>query len=72
VDFTTTSKGSPLYKLLRLYKLDVGEVISEPTEESPADFRVTLGWNYDPCVGTVTARWRPTPTPTPTETITPP
>lgn len=72
VDFTTTSKGSPLYKLLRLYKLDAGEVVSEPTEESPVDFRVTLGWDYDPCVGTVTARWRPTPTPTPTETITPP
>lgn len=71
VDFTTTSKGSPLYKLLQLYKRQQSDVVQEPTEESPVDFRVILGWDYDPCEGTVTAKWRSTPTPPPVETPTP-
>jgi hypothetical protein len=65
VDFTTTSKGSPLYKLLALYKMQSGDVVSEPTEGSPAEFRVILGRNYNPCDATVTGRWQPTLTPTP-------
>ncbi|HNT77523.1 MAG TPA: LCP family protein [Anaerolineae bacterium] len=70
VDFTTTSKGSPIARLLQLYKLSQSAVVAQPTEDSPVDFQVTLGRNYDPCVGTVTARWNvaPTPTPIPTET----
>ncbi|MBN1486551.1 MAG: LCP family protein [Anaerolineae bacterium] len=72
VDYTTTSKGSPLYKLLSIYKRQSGDIISEPVEGSPVDFQVTLGWDYDPCVGTVTARWKPTPMPTlPEVTVTP-
>ena len=70
-DFTTTSKGSPLYKLRRLYKQQPGDVVAEPTEGSAVDFRITLGTDYDPCVGTTTARWRPTPTPSPTPTVVP-
>ncbi|MGC9347009.1 MAG: LCP family protein [Anaerolineae bacterium] len=64
-DFTTTSKGSPLWKLRDIYRLSPGDVASEPTEDAEVDFRVTLGWNYNPCQGTDTAYWRPTPTPTP-------
>ncbi len=71
VDFTTTSKGSPLYKLLRLYKRNQSEVAAQPIEGHPVDFRVVLGWDYDPCVGTITARWRSTPTPSPTPTPNP-
>ncbi len=70
-DFTTTSKGSPLYKLLRLYHLQQSEIKSQPTEGSPIEFRVTLGQDYNPCLGTGTARWRPTPTPSPLPTATP-
>ncbi len=70
-DFTTTSKGSPLWKLLSLYELQSSDVIGEPTEGSAVDFRVTLGRDYNPCLGTGTARWRPTPTPTPTGTPVP-
>jgi len=66
VDYTTTSKGSPLWKLLSLYRIDGSAVTAQPTEDSPADFRVLLGYGYDPCKGTNTAYWRPTPTPTPT------
>ena len=71
VDFTTTAKGSPLYRLLNLYKRQQSDVVAQPTEGSDVDFRVILGWDYDPCVGTVTARWRPTPTPSPTPTAVP-
>jgi LCP family protein required for cell wall assembly len=69
-DYTTTSKGSPLVRLMTLYKRQQRDVVAEPTEGSPVDFRVTLGWDYNPCDGTGTVGWRPTPTPVP-ETATP-
>jgi len=65
VDFTTTAKGSPLYRLISLYKLQQGDVTSEPTEGSAVDFQVILGANYNPCTGTGTAYWHATPTPPP-------
>ncbi len=71
VDFTTTSKGSPLPRLMRLYRLQPEAVVAQPQEERQVDFRVILGADYDPCVGTHTAHWRPTPTPAPTPTAQP-
>jgi len=65
VDFTTTSKGSPLPKLVNLYRLQAGDVSSQPTADRSVDFQVILGANYNPCVGTGTAYWRATPTPSP-------
>ena len=50
VDFTTTSKGSPLPRLMRLYKRNASDIISQPTENREVDFRVILGYDYDPCV----------------------
>ena len=67
-DFTTTNKGSRLWKLQRLYEPQSEDIMRQPTEGSPVDYRVTLGWNYNPCTGTMTAKWRPTPTPSPTPT----
>ncbi|MGC9467655.1 MAG: LCP family protein [Anaerolineae bacterium] len=66
VDFTTTSKGSPIQQLVRLYRLQPGDIIAQPTEGNPIDFRVVLGGNYNPCDATTTASWRETPTPSPT------
>ncbi len=66
VDFTTTSKGSPLWKLTSLYRLQESDIVSQPTGGSPVDFQVILGGNYNPCAGTQTAYWRSTPTPAPT------
>lgn len=57
VDYTTTSKGSPLPKLLRLYRLKQSDVTAEPSEEGPVDFRVILGWNYNPCYGANASGW---------------
>jgi len=66
VDFTTTSKGSPLPLLQRLYKRSADDVTSQPTEGGPVDFRVMLGADYDPCVSNVAVQYVPTPTSTPT------
>jgi LCP family protein required for cell wall assembly len=66
-DFTTTAKGSPIYHLARLYGRYYGDVVSQPTEERQADFRVVLGADYDPCRATK-IHWQPDgelPTPTP-------
>lgn len=71
VDFTTTSKGSPLWLLIRLYRRDGGDIIAQPTEGSPVDFRILLGADYDPCVPTNAIQYVPAPTPTPTPTPTP-
>ena len=68
VDFTTSAKGSAIPRLMRLYKRDNSDVISQPTEGSAVDFRVILGSDYDPCVA-AKIYWRPaslvTPTPLP-------
>jgi hypothetical protein len=66
LDLTTTSKGSPLWLLMRLYARDEGDVIRQPTEGSVVDFRVVLGADYDSCVPTGTIWHVPTPTPAPT------
>lgn len=50
VDFTTSSKGSAVPRLMRLYRRGSGDVISQPTKNNTADFRVILGSDYDPCV----------------------
>ncbi len=68
VDFTTTSKGSPLSRLMRLYERNWDDIISQPAEDRTVDFRVILGSDYDPCIA-AKVYWRsdalPTPTPLP-------
>lgn len=62
IDYTTTAKGSPLYRLISIYRLQQGDVEKQPTDDSALDFRVILGTNYNPCQGTGTASWRSAPT----------
>ena len=68
VDFTTSGKGSALYRLMRIYERQAGDVISQPTEGSEIDYRVILGADYNPCAAT-RIYWStetfPTPTPIP-------
>jgi LCP family protein required for cell wall assembly len=72
VDFTTTAKGSAIYRLIRLYKRDRNDVISQPTEGSAVDYLVILGSDYDPCVATKIYWYaEPLPTPTPIPTVVP-
>jgi LCP family protein required for cell wall assembly len=65
LDFTTSSKGSAISRLLRLYGPNTTDVISQPTQGSAVDFRVILGSDYDPCVATK-SYWSPLSLPTPT------
>jgi LCP family protein required for cell wall assembly len=72
VDFTTTTKGSPLSRLMRLYKREASDVIYQPTEDRTVDFRVILGADYDPCIAARTYwHYNDLPTPTPLPTIVP-
>ncbi len=50
VDYTTTSKGSPILHLMRLYGRKSSDVISAPSESSPVDFLIILGSDYNPCI----------------------
>jgi LCP family protein required for cell wall assembly len=52
VDFTITAKGSPISRLMLLYKRKWEDVIAQPTDSSYVDFRVTLGSDYNPCDAT--------------------
>jgi LCP family protein required for cell wall assembly len=65
VDFSTSPKGSAIYRLMRLYGRYGDDVVSQPTEGSAVDFRVVLGSDYDPCFSTK-VYWNPDPLPTPT------
>ncbi|MEA3340169.1 MAG: LCP family protein [Chloroflexota bacterium] len=74
VDFTTTSKGSAIPLLMRLYRRDHSDVVSQPTEERAVDYRVILGSDYDPCNAVNASRWIPNdslPTPTPLPAVYP-
>ncbi|NLF01864.1 MAG: LCP family protein [Anaerolineales bacterium] len=52
VDYTTTSKGSPVARLIKLYNRRSEDVIAEPMDEREVDFRIILGSDYDPCAAT--------------------
>ncbi len=65
VRFTASPKGSATSQLIRLYKRDNSDVISEPIDSSAVDYRVILGSDYDPCIATK-ANWYPGPLATPT------
>jgi LCP family protein required for cell wall assembly len=65
VDLTTTDKGSPLWLLQRLYSRQAGDILDQPTADSPADLRIILGSDYNPCVSQSAIQYVPAPTPTP-------
>ena len=64
-DYTVNRSPSTLVRLVNLYPITYDEILSEPTEERAIDYQILLGWDFNPCKGTKTARWRATPTPTP-------
>jgi LCP family protein required for cell wall assembly len=51
IDYTTTPKGSPISYLVSLFRRRDGDVIAEPTDDSLVDFRIVLGYDYNPCPG---------------------
>jgi LCP family protein required for cell wall assembly len=71
IDFTTSSKGSPLPLIQRLFNIPNANVIPHPDPNSPIPFRLIVGDDYQPCVRPRPALWAtPTPAP-PTDTSTP-
>ncbi len=71
IDFTTTSKGSPLPLIQKLFNVWSERVVPQPDPNSPVPFRLIVGADYQPCVPPRGPVW-PTPVPLPpTETPTP-
>lgn len=71
INFGTTTKGSRLNQLVRLFNLKADQVINQPDANSPIGFRLLVGPDFDPCKPPPSAVNLPTPTPTPTATPTP-
>ncbi len=67
LDFTTSSKGSPLKALQSLLHLADKQIVAQPDAASPAAFRVILGQDYNPCprLDWIAAGATATPTATP-------
>jgi hypothetical protein len=49
IDYTTSAKGSPLKRLQSVLHLADAQVLAEPNANSPVQFRVILGSDYNPC-----------------------
>ncbi len=66
INYQTTTKGSRLNQLLRVFNLKADRVINQPTENSPIAFRLLIGPDFDTCKSPTALIAFPTPTPTPT------
>ncbi|NTU64731.1 MAG: LCP family protein [Chloroflexi bacterium] len=66
INYQTTSKGSRLNQLLRVFNLKADRVVNRPTENSPIAFRLLIGPDFDTCKSPTALIAFPTPTPTPT------
>jgi hypothetical protein len=66
INYQTTSKGSRLNQLLRVFNLKADRVINQPTDNSPIAFRLLIGPDFDSCKSPTALINFPTPTPTPT------
>lgn len=66
VDRTTTSKGSRIGQLMRLFNVPAGNVISQPDPNSPVAYQLYVGASYDSCrKPPPPVEVTPTPSPTP-------
>lgn len=66
VNFQTTSKGSRINQLLRIFNLKPDRVINQPTEDSPIAFQLVVGTDFDSCKSPMSLVAFPNPTPTAT------
>jgi hypothetical protein len=64
-DYRTTTKGSRLNELGRLFRVPAQNLIAQPDPSATVEYRVILGNDWDPCLRAA-LRARPTRTPTPT------
>jgi hypothetical protein len=66
INYQTTSKGSRLNQLLRVFNLKPDRVLDQPVENSPIAFRLLIGPDFDTCKSPTALIAFPMPTPTPT------
>ncbi|MBM4424911.1 MAG: LytR family transcriptional regulator [Chloroflexi bacterium] len=64
IDYTTSPKGSPIKELQKTLHVADASVLALPDENSPVQFRVVLGADYNPCSYQVAPVVTLTPTPT--------
>jgi LCP family protein required for cell wall assembly len=66
VDFTTTTKGSRRWLLANIFRVNSTNVVMQPDANSPAQYRIIVGADYQPCVRPqLPSNGLPTPTPVP-------
>lgn len=72
-NYTTSPKGSPIADLQKQLNVSDANVVAQPEANSPVQFRVILGADYNSCSYQVApvVTLTPTPTPAPAETATP-
>jgi LCP family protein required for cell wall assembly len=66
INYQTTSKGSRINQLLRLFNLKPDRVINQPTENSPIAFQLLIGPDFDSCKSPTALIAFPAPPPTAT------
>jgi hypothetical protein len=71
IDYTTTDKGSPIKSLRDSLHVSAANVIAEPNADSPVQFRVILGADYNSCSYAANVAAVPTAAPTEAPTVTP-
>lgn len=71
VDLLETSKGSPVSRLTRVLRVDSANILSADGDGSEVDFRVIVGYDYQPCYKSYWYAVHTTPTPTPLPTPSP-
>jgi hypothetical protein len=69
-DYRTTTKGSRLNELGRLFRVPAANLIAQPDPNSPVEYRIILGNDWDPCQRSSVGVY-PTLTPTPEATPAP-
>lgn len=66
-------KGASTWRITKLFGVTESQMVLQPEPNSPVDYRVILGYDFDPCVHRVRgAKQSATPTPTLTPAWTPP
>ena len=69
--FGSSFKGANAWTITKLFGVYQSEIVLQPDPTSAVDYRVILGYNYEPCVHKVAAA-AAAPTVTPTPVWTPP
>ena len=64
INYQTTSKGSRINQLLRLFNLKPDRVINQPMENSPIAFQLLVGPDFDSCKSPTALIAFPAPPPT--------